>query len=278
MSAPLMTSQPLVSVVMTVLDPHPRYFPEAVTSILAQSHENLELVIVEDPSSSSAAEMLRQFADPRIVHHCNSERTSHSRQRNLSVEMARGELIATMDADDISDPLRVEKQVQYLEQHSDVGVVGSQLSIINEAGRAIGSRSYPCTNAAIHQAFPRYNPIAQPSVMFRKSVVREAGGYQYDRFPAVEDYELWSRLAARGVQFGNHPDPLVAYRLHPGGMKATRLKGMLRGTIDVKQRYWREALGWSGRLRLELERALLLVPPAITYKLFMWTMLRRTAV
>jgi glycosyltransferase involved in cell wall biosynthesis len=269
-----MQTQPLVSVVMTVLEPDPRYFPEAVASVLAQDYANLELVIVEDPSSRSAAELLRSFADPRIVHHANPERTSHSRQRNQSLQLAQGEFVATLDADDICHPQRIGKQVRYLQENTAVAVVGPQLAIIDADGHPFGSRTYPVAHEEILAALPRYNPIAQPSVMFRKAAIVDAGGYRYDRFPAVEDYELWSRMATQGTRFANLPEALLKYRLHPGGMKATRLKGILRGTLDVKNRYWRSHLGLRGRLRMVLERLLLLVPPAITYQLFTWTMLR----
>jgi glycosyltransferase involved in cell wall biosynthesis len=270
-------AQPLVSVVMTVLDPDPRYFPAAVASMLAQGYSNLELVIVEDPSPRSAGDLLKAFSDPRIVHHANPERTSHSRQRNQSLAIARGELVATLDADDVCEPARIGKQVQFLAEHPDVAVVGTQLAIIDAEGRSIGSRKYPASHDAIVAAMPHFNPIAQPSVMFRKKAVVEAGGYRYDRYPAVEDYELWSRLATQGVKFANLPEALLKYRLHPGGMKATRLRGILRGTLDVKNRYWRSQLGLSGHLRMALERLLLLVPPAITYQLFTWMVLRSRA-
>jgi glycosyltransferase involved in cell wall biosynthesis len=268
---------PLVSVVMTVLEPDRRYFPEAVASVLAQDYANLELVIVEDPSTRSAAELLRAFDDPRIVHHANPKRTSHMRQRNQSLALARGELVATLDADDVCHPQRISTQVRYFEQHPEVAVVGTQLAIIDAEGRVIGSRTYPVTHEEIVASMPRFNPIAQPSVIFRKATVVEAGGYRYDRFPAVEDYDLWSRLAVQGIKFANLPEALLKYRLHPGGMKATKLKGTLRGTLDVKNRYWRSKLGWRGHLRMTLERVLLLVPPAITYQIFAWTVLRRTS-
>ena len=270
-----MSAQPLVSVVMTVLDPEPRYFREAVASVLAQDYANWELVIVEDPSPRSAGELLKGFDDPRIVHVANPARTSHSRQRNQSLALARGELVATLDGDDVCEPARIGKQVRFLVAHPEVDVVGSQLAIIGAAGQPIGSRLYPTTHEAILKAMPRFNPIAQPSVMFRKTTIVAAGGYQYDRFPAVEDYELWSRLATSGVRFANLAEPLLQYRLHPGGMKATRLKGILRGTLDVKRRYWQEQMGLAGHARMALERLLLFVPPVITYRLFTLTTLRR---
>src|SRR5262245_23347565 len=129
-----MTAELPVSIIMTVLEPHPRYFPEAVASVLAQSYSPWELVIVEDPSASSAGELLRQFSDSRIHHVCNPERTSHVRQRNQSLKLARGELVATLDADDRCHPDRLARQVAFLRKHPEIGVVGTQLAIIDAKG------------------------------------------------------------------------------------------------------------------------------------------------
>src|SRR5688572_457670 len=138
-----MPSQPLVSVVMTVLDPGPRYFHEAVASVLAQDYSHWELVIVEDPSSRSPGRLLQAFDDPRIVYFANPARTSHSRQRNQSLALARGELVATLDADDVCQLDRISQQVRFLADHPDVDVVGTQLAIIDGEGKLIGSRNYP---------------------------------------------------------------------------------------------------------------------------------------
>lgn len=265
-----MAPRPLVSVVMAVLEPHPTYFPAAVQSVLQQSYEELELVIVEDPSRQSAAELLRSFSDSRICHHCNKTRTSHVAQRNLCLSRARGDLVAVLDADDLCDVQRIQKQVEFLRRHDDVSVLGSQLEIIDASGSHLGWRRYPLDHAAIHDAMRRHNPIAHPSAMFRRPLVLDAGGYRYERYPANEDYELWCRLAHCGARFANYPEPLLQYRLHRGGMKATRLRGIIRGTLDVKTLHWSDEMDWPARMRMHLERALLLLPSSLVYRLFVW--------
>lgn len=115
----------------------------------------------------------------------------------------------------------------------------------------------------------RFNALAHPSVMFRKRVVLEAGGY---RMPICnEDYELWSRLASLGVRFANHPEALLRYRLHPAGMKVARLRHIIRGTLEVKNRYWRRHMGLGARLRMLGEFLLLFLPPQLVVRLFMRT-------
>jgi glycosyltransferase involved in cell wall biosynthesis len=266
-----MADDRLVSVMMPVLGPHPSYFRAAVESVLAQTHACLELVIVEDPSTTSGAELLRRLDDPRVRHIANPTRTSLVDQRNRALAEARGDIVAMLDADDLAEPDRFEKQLAFLDAHPDVGVVGSQLTIIDPQGVELGSRAYPLSHDEIVRAFSRYNAIAQPSVMARKHVLVDAGGYQYRTFPVNEDYELWSRLAQRGVRFANHPERLLRYRVHPHGTKAAMLRRMLRATIDVKKQFWRDQMDARARVRFWTEHLLLGLPPSLVLKLFVMT-------
>src|SRR4051812_36390861 len=141
--------KPLISVVMAVYEPHPTYFRKAVDSILAQRLENWELIVVEDPSEHCAAETLRQIQDARIRHIANATRTCLVDQKNRGLAEARGDFIAIMDADDIAHPFRFSRQVNFLRSNKDVGVVGSQLAVIDTDDRLVGYRWYPTTHDAI---------------------------------------------------------------------------------------------------------------------------------
>jgi glycosyltransferase involved in cell wall biosynthesis len=270
-----MAERPLVSVVMPVLAPHPTYFRQAVESILAQTLTDLELIIVEDPSDSSGAELLRGITDPRLRHVQNPTRTSLVDQRNQALDATRADFIAMLDADDIAEPQRLATQLEFLRAHPDIGVLGSQLTIIDEVGALIGTRSYPIDHDDIVRAMTRYNSIAQPSVMARRQVLFDAGCYQYRAFPVNEDYELWSRLAARGVRLANHPEALIRYRVHQSGTKAMMLKRMLRATIDVKNKFWRDRMDVGARARYWSEHALLGLPASWVLKLFVLTQYAR---
>ncbi|MFN0249230.1 MAG: glycosyltransferase [Kofleriaceae bacterium] len=262
---------PRVSVVMPVLNPHPVYFREAVQSVLDQTFTDLELVIVEDPSKVDGKTLIADLVDPRIRHIQNPARTSLVDQRNRGTAEARAELVALLDADDIMLSDRIAKQVAFLDEHPDVGVLGSQLFIIDGDGAQVGLRAYPLEHDEIFQSMARYNPIAQPSVMVRKKLLVEANGYQYRTFPVNEDYELWSRLATNGVRFANHPEPLLRYRVHPMGTKAMMLHHMLRATLDVKKQFWRDHMNAHAKLRFYGERALLRLPASWVLKLFIMT-------
>lgn len=261
-------ADPTVSVAMAVLAPDPRHFPAAVRSVLEQTHDGLELVIVEDPSERSAAEQLSDIDDPRLRLIRNPERTSLLEQRNRSVREGRADIVAILDADDIAHPDWLSTQVATLRDHPDVDVVGTPLRVVDDDGAFVGYRDYPRHHDAIVTALPRYNPIAQPGVAFRRSAFEAVGGYQAER--ANEDYDLWSRMARGGHRFLNQDRPLVDYRVHAGGMKARQLRETIRGTLEVKRRYWSDQLGLTGRVYMLAERILLLLPPALVLRLFTW--------
>jgi glycosyltransferase involved in cell wall biosynthesis len=261
-------NRPAVSVVLPVLDPDPAYFRQAVASILGQSMGDLELIVVEDPSPRSAGEVLAEFDDRRVRHVLNPQRTGLVDQLNRGLTEARGELVARMDADDVAEPERLQRQHTLFAERPALTVAGSQLRIIDHRGEHRGYRAYPLSHEDIVAALPRYNPLAHPSVMYRREAITREGGYQYRKYPANEDYELWSRLAVRGHQFANLPEPLLRYRVHPGAMKATRLHGIIRGTLEVKGRYWRDRMSPADRVRSLAERCLLALPPPLVLAIF----------
>ena len=266
-----MANSPVVSVVMVVLDPDPRYLAQAVESVLSQTFRDLELVIVEDPAERSARDTLANYRDERIRHYCNSARTSLMRQRNETLRQARGEFIAVLDMDDICEPHRLETQLDFMRANPEVTVLGSQITIIDPQSVPVGSRRYPLDHEAIVRCLPSFNPIAFSSVLFRRETVLAAGGHQYDKNPDVElvdDYGLFSRLALRGMRLANHPEALIRYRIHPQATKFNKLRASIRGTLEVKRRYWLDHMNLREKIRMNLERALLLLPPKLVYKLF----------
>jgi glycosyltransferase involved in cell wall biosynthesis len=260
-----------VSVLMVVHEPSAVYFAEAVGSVLTQTHEALELVVIEKPSALSAEALLCGHVDPRIRYSCLPATASRSDQRNEGLRQARGELVAVMDADDVCHPHRLGAQVEFLRRNPEVAVLGSQLEIIGSHGEWIAWRRYPCEHEAIVSAMPRYDPIAHPSVMLRRDVVLSGGGYECC---TTADYMLWSRLARAGARFANHPETLLKYRIHPLSSKSRQVRETLRGTLATKRRYWRDRLGWRGWLRMTAERAMLLLPPQLVLNLFYRTQFR----
>ena len=182
-----MASNPRVSVLMPLYAPEPRYLRSAIQSVLQQTLEDFELLIVEDPSSPAAEHPSGQYADPRIRYFLNARRGSLVESLNYGLQLARADLVARLDGDDLCAPTRLQRQLEYLQRHAEVSVLGSQITIIDRHGRQRGRRRYPLTHEAILRALPRFNPLAHPSVMYRKAPILDAGGYTY---PVNEDYEL----------------------------------------------------------------------------------------
>jgi glycosyltransferase involved in cell wall biosynthesis len=257
---------PVVSVVVPVFEPHPVFFRQAIDSLLAQSFSDIEVIIVEDPSSAPGRPMVAGIDDPRLIHIVNAERTSLPRQHNRALAECRGRFLCRFDADDICEPDRVQRELAFLDANPSVDVVGSMLTIIDAEGRVVGDRRYPTSHDEIVAAMRRFNPIANSTVMFRREVYERFGGWRDSQLPA-QDYEWYSRLAAGGARFANLPEALVRYRLHDSSLKSSKLRDTIRTTIEVKNTYWQD-MDLVSRGIMTAERFLLLLPPSLVLKLF----------
>lgn len=264
---------PAVSVVMGTWQTPPAYLREAIRSVLAQTYHSFELIIVEDPSSYSAADVLDEFSDPRIRHRLRKGRGQLTTALREGMEMARAPLIARLDADDICLPNRLAVQVGYLNDHPDVAVVGSRISIIDEEGKIIGRRPLPLSHEEIAHALRRYNCMSHPTVMFRRAAAEEVGGY--DPGTPIEDYDLWCRLLVAGHRFANVEEELVRYRFHYHSLRSTNVHKVIRETIALKERYFGERFEWRDRLRIALEKLLLVLPVRAVLWLFRTSQYRR---
>ncbi len=259
---------PAVSVVMPVWRPHPVYFAEALASVLQQTMTDFELIVVEDPSESSAGAAIRDAADPRIRYFANPSRTSIVQQHNRGVSLARSQLIARFDSDDVCEPDRLRRQKDFLDRHPEVSVLGCQLVVIDEEGRTLGTRRYPTEPGAVRAAFRRYNPIANPGVMFRKQVVDVHGGWTHGSNGVARDYAWFSHLAAAGVVFANIDEPLVRYRLHGSSLKRRKLRETARTTWEVKRDFWLREMTLFDKVTMVGERIVTLLPAPVVLDLF----------
>jgi glycosyltransferase involved in cell wall biosynthesis len=208
------TFTPRVSVVMCVRDAEP-LVAQAVESILGQTLRDLELVVVDDASSDRSPDILANLArrDPRIRVHRSDARPGVAAASNLACEQARGRLIARLEADDVAEPQRLERQAAYLAERQRVVLVGGAAGVIDDAGKRYHLLRPPTGDAAIRAELVRRNCIIHPTVMLRREALLSVGGYRA-RFVLAEDYDPWLRLAERH-QVANLPDVLVGYRVHP---------------------------------------------------------------
>jgi len=205
-----MSRYPLVSVVMPVYNAE-KYLPEAIESILSQSFADFEFIIINDGSTDGTPAILDfcRSRDGRIrLYHQNNQGVVAA--LNLGCRIASGKYIARMDADDISLNSRLEKQVSYLERHTDVGVLGTWIEYIDWMGRNVGYWYTPITAGGIRWALLFGNCVAHPSVLMRKALIEECGFYRREALH-VEDYDLWLRVA-KGTKIRNLPEILVRRR------------------------------------------------------------------
>ena len=257
---------PAVSILMPVFRPDLGYLAEAIESVLAQTLAEWELVLVEDPSGTPLDALLARWPDVRIRYHRRNGQRSLAAALNDGIALCSAPMVARLDSDDLCAPERLERQLAYLSTHPDVDVIGSSLTIINERGVRIGHRQLPTTAPGVAAALRRFNCVAHPSVMFRKEVVRDCGGY--DPAVAIEDYDLWCRLSSAGRQIANLPEELLRYRYHSGALKFESVHHVIRETIRTKRRYFANSLTMGDRLRIAGEYSLLALPPRVVLRLF----------
>ncbi len=199
----------LVSVVMPVCDEQ-QYLKQAIESILHQTYDNLELIIVDSSTDHMSVKTLAGLYGER-VRYFYLEKQGIGAALNYGIARARGTYLARMDADDIAYPERLEKQVRFLEQNPSVGVLGTGWHWIDENGKCIATPDVTETQEALKAKLLFHCPIRHPSVMFRKGVFEK--GWKYDERKTAEDYDLWTRLILH-TEFANLQEPLTGHRIH----------------------------------------------------------------
>lgn len=185
---------PKVSVIMSVNNGD-MYLRDAIDSILNQTFRDFEFVIINDGSTDRTEEILVGYEDSRmrIFHQGNNGLT---KSLNKGIQLSQGEYIARMDADDVSLPERLEKQVKFFDNYPDVALVGTSFYEIDSYGNIIGRKIFPTTNHGIRKALIKYNPFFHSSVMIRKDILIHIGQY-CERLSSSQDYELWLRISKR---------------------------------------------------------------------------------
>ncbi len=202
----------MISVVMPVYNSE-RYLPEALQSILNQTHKNFEFICVNDGSTDKSLEILEEFAkrDARIII-INQPNKGVVSSLNLAISLSKYNYIARMDSDDISHPTRLDRQIKYMNSNKDISILGTAYNYVDVDGMVLNTRKPPQNDSRIKGMLLFGSPLCHPSVMFNKLLIGQDLYYDND-FTHCEDYELWTRLSGK-VKFGNLPDVLLDYRIH----------------------------------------------------------------
>lgn len=215
----------LISIVLPVRNAAAA-LPAALASVRAQTHSHWELLAIDDGSTDDTPNLLAaaRAADPRVrVVRQPALGIVEALQRACAA--ARGPLIARFDADDVMAPERLEKQLRFLAQHPEIGLVSCLVRHGGDPGAQAGYAAHidwiNSLTTPQDMALRRFveAPVAHPSVLFRCELLDRHGGYAQGDFP--EDYELWLRWLEAGVQFGKVPEALLTWNDPPGRLSRT---------------------------------------------------------
>ena len=202
---------PKVTVLMPIYNGQ-QYLRESIESILDQEFADFEYLIINDGSTDSSVAIIESYTDPRIRLVHNEQNVGLVGTLNRGINLSRGQYIARMDCDDISLPKRLQLQVQFMEQHQQVGVCGSWYRLLDGAENLRDCRLPIGSNEIKCQLLFRC-PLAHPSVILRKSTLLQYGLYYDYEYKHAEDYNLWM-TASKFTQLANIPEFLLVYRRH----------------------------------------------------------------
>jgi len=219
--------QPLISVVMPVYNAG-EFLVESVQSILNQTYQKFEFIIVDDASTDHSWAILKKFAkkDKRITLLRNDINLGVSLTVKKAIAAAKGTYLARMDADDVSYPARLEKQLAYLQNHTKTVVVGTQCDVIDKDGRIIGAKRFPMHHKAIYEYIFSFIPLQQPSLMIACRRLPKNFDYYVDGLNTAEEVDLIFKLFRYG-NVENLSETLLCYRLH----------GKNTSLLDVKKTF-----------------------------------------
>lgn len=237
---------PVVSVIMTIYNCQ-RYVKKAIQSILDQTFQDFEFIIVDDGSKDHTWEVVQEFDDKRIQRYYNFNNRKIPFRRNQAISNAKGKYLAIQDGDDISFPYRLQRQVDFLDEFEKVFCVGGQAIKIDSGGKEIGKMFYPPPGhvAILHQyRNGPLNPMIDPTTMFRRKDFNEIGKYSEDeKIYLVPDFELWGRAIIAKKEFANIPLPLIYYRENPLGVTNLNKQKMIRAHMIALAMYLNKRKG-----------------------------------
>ena len=235
-------SKPKVSVLLSVYNGE-RYLGEAIESILNQTFTDFEFIIVDDGSTDSSSAILASYRDPRIHLIRNNQNLGLAKSLNKGLQLARGQYIARMDADDISLPERLYKQVRFLDENSSVTMVGTWTEVIDEDSKREEIWQIPIVSHLLRWRLLFKNTFTHCAVMFRRDVVSQLGGYD-ENLTSAQDYDLWSRISFRW-DVANIPEVLVRWRKWGSGISTKKQKEQQEMAKEVSRRNLEYVLGES---------------------------------
>ncbi len=261
---------PAVSVLMAVYNAPVGYLDAAIVSILQQSWKDFEFIIVDDGSDLAIANQLQVWAgrDHRIRLHRLPANIGLTRALNEGLQLSCGEYIARQDADDVSEPLRLAAQLEYLEQNPQVDAVGTDAFLIDVSGNKIRNLRI---DPKLH-GLSRRNMLIHGSMLFRRRVFDLLEGYD-SRMRFSQDYELYLRMMrVHGLKIGVLPEAQYSLRQHSESISSRRIFQQLHYSVLAKTLTVPQQGPWSRKFHFARTFAFDLL---ITHKLLLGPLIRR---
>lgn len=240
-----MSAHPVVSVVLPCFNAE-HSVGAALESLLRQTYPDLEILALDDGSDDGTPRILGDYAarDSRVRLLRNSANQGLIATLNRGIHEARGRLIARMDGDDLAAPGRIERQVYTFRRRPEIGLVGVATRLVDIDGRSLRPRPVRCRTPGGARFMALFaTPVAHPTIMARACVMRR---HLYGGSPSslhTEDYELFTRMLAAGVEFLNLEEPLVTVRVDPRGISQRFEQTQIRNFLECSRRHIERTLG-----------------------------------
>jgi hypothetical protein len=229
------SGRPFISVLMPVYNSGV-FLVEAIESVLTQTYQNFELIIINDNSSDNSEKIILGFKKRypgKIKYHKLSRRLGAFGAANVGFKYAKGEFIAPMDSDDISHPQRFEKEINYLTQNKEAIVVGTQSRLIDKNGYVIGKKVFPLCHQEIYRSFFEVQPMVHPSCMIKRSLLPDKNKLYRNKYKVNDDYYTLFSLLKYG-KFANLPEFLFNYRIHSNNSSLQKIKQKFFNTVKIR--------------------------------------------
>ena len=214
-----------VTVLMAVYN-GAKYLEQAINSILKQTYQDFEFLIIDDGSTDDSAKLIQAYRDERIRFINNEKNIGLASTLNKGIKLSTGEYIARMDQDDLSFSTRIEKQLVYLQKHKDVILLGTGCVEMDREGRMVKQHRYHIKHKYLIKCVERGGSLfPHSSVMYKTEIVKQINGYR-NRLNDAEDLDLWMRLSLVG-KIGCLSEPLIKLRRHEESITAKSEKWII---------------------------------------------------
>jgi len=224
----------LISVVIPVYNAE-KYLVASIDSVLSQSYKNFELIIVDDCSYDQTYLIAQKYQnnDSRVKLFRNKKHLGIGATLNYAISKTKGQYIARMDADDVMDNKRLEKQVNFLEKNNNVVCLGSYMKEIDEDGKIIGKRIIPLTHKKIYEKMFYAMGIQSPTLMINKNLVPK--NFSWCKTDGIlDDLDLLFKLINFG-KFANLDEYLMFYRIHENNLSLKNIKKTFKEALTVRK-------------------------------------------